>query len=162
GTLRADSTLVAKLGLRTVGQVRGGDPSGRNARMMDLVEVGNLQIGGARFEGLTAAVRDYNERRMGDPVDGILGFALFADCLLTLDYPGNRVKIERGALPAANGRDVLALDVSRGIPSVKLQVDSLSMDADVDAGSMGGFSLPASYAARLPLAGPPRVVGRAR
>jgi hypothetical protein len=162
GVLRADSTLVARLGLRKVGEVRGGDPSGRNTRTMDVVEVQSLEIGGARFEGLTAAVRDYNERRMGDPVDGILGFALFSDCLLTLDYPGNRVKLERGALPAANGRDVLAFDMGRGIPSVKLQVDSLWVDADVDAGSMGGFSLPASYAARLPLAEPPRVVGRAR
>jgi CubicO group peptidase (beta-lactamase class C family) len=162
GTLRADSALVAKLGLPVVGQVRGGDPSGKNSLMMDLVEVQSLEIGGARFEGLTAAVRNYNERRMGDPVDGILGFALFSDCLLTLDYPGNRVKLERGSLPAANGRDVLAFDMGRGIPSVKLQVDSLWVDADVDAGSMGGFSLPASYAARLPLAEPPRVVGRAR
>lgn len=162
GALRADSTLVAKLGLRKVGEVRGGDPSGKNTRTMDVVEVQSLEVGGARFEGLTAAVRDYNERRMGDPVDGILGFALFSDCLLTLDYPGNRVKIGRGALPAANGRDVLAFDMARGIPSVKLQVDSVWVDADVDAGSMGGFSLPASYVARLPLAGPPRVVGRAR
>ena len=162
GSLRLDSTLVARLGLEKVGEVRGGDPSGRNSRVMDLVEVQSLEIGGARFEGMTAAVRDYNERRMGDPVDGILGFGLFADCLLTLDYPGNRVKIERGELPAANGRDVLAFGLERGVPSVRLQVDSLWVNADVDAGSMGGFSLPASFADRLPLASAPRVVGRAR
>src|SRR5580765_5451585 len=50
GSLRADSTLVAQLGLRKVGEVRGGDPSGRNTRTMDVVEVGSLEIGGARFE----------------------------------------------------------------------------------------------------------------
>jgi hypothetical protein len=36
------------------------------------------------------------------------------------------------------------------------------MDADVDAGAMGGFTLPASMAGKLPLASAPRVVGHAR
>ena len=162
GAARLDSSLVARLGLPVSGQVRGGDPSGRNSRVMDVVEVRSLEIGGARFEGMSAAVRNYNERHMGDPVDGILGFGLFSECLLTLDYPGNRVKIARGELPPADGRDVLAFEMSHGVPTVKLQVDSLTMDADVDAGSMGGFSLPASLAAKLPLVSEPRVVGHAR
>lgn len=162
GTLRIDSAGVAKLGLEKIGQVRGGDPSGRNSRLMDLVRVGSLEIGAARFEGLQAAVRDYNERRIGEPIDGILGFALFQECLLTLDYPGNRLRIERGELPPADGREVLAFTSPRGVPSVRIQVDSLALDADVDAGSPAGFSLPVALAAKLPLAAPPRTVGRAR
>jgi hypothetical protein len=162
GSARLDSALAARLGLETVGQVRSGDPSGRNTRMMNLVRLASVEIGGARFEGLNAAVRDYNEGRMGEPIDGILGFALFKECLFTLDYPGNRLKIERGALPPADGRQVIAFSADRGIPAIRLQVDSLWVNADVDAGSPGGFTLPASYSSRLPLAGAPRVVGRAR
>ncbi len=162
GSARIDSALAARLGLETVGQVRSGDPSGRNSRVQNLVRVGSLEIGGARFEGLSAAVRDGGERRIGEPVDGILGFGLFEACLLTLDYPGNRVRMENGELPPADGRDVIAFTTDHGIPTVRLQVDSLWVDADVDAGSPGGFTMPQSMAAKLPLSSAPRVVGHAR
>jgi hypothetical protein len=129
---------------------------------MNLVRVGSLEIGGARFEGIEAAVRDYNERRVGAPIDGILGFGLFQELLLTLDYPASKVRIERGALPPPDGGDVIPIRVDRGIPSIDLVVDSLHVDADVDAGSMGGFSLPDRLIERLPLDSTPRVVGHAR
>jgi hypothetical protein len=162
GSARLDSALVARLGLQRVGQVRSGDPSGRNARMTDLVQVRSLEIGGARFENLRAAVHDYHERRIGEPVDGVLGFGLFKECLLTLDYPASRVTIARGELPPADGREIIAFTAERGIPAIRLQVDSLWVDADVDAGAVGGFTLPARLASRLPLASAPRVVGKAR
>jgi CubicO group peptidase (beta-lactamase class C family) len=162
GAARIDSALAAQLGLEVIGQVRAGDPSGRNTRLMNLVRVGSLEIGGARFEGIEAAVRDYNERRVGAPIDGILGFGLFQELLLTLDYPAGKVRIERGALPPPDGGDVIPIRVDRGIPSIDLVVDSLHVDADVDAGSMGGFSLPDRLIERLPLDSAPRVVGHAR
>jgi D-alanyl-D-alanine carboxypeptidase len=163
GAARIDSALAARLGLRVVGQVRGGDPSGRGSRVMDVVHVDSIEIAGARFGGFDAAVRDYNERRMGrEAIDGVLGFAMFERCLLTLDYPAGRVRISRGELPPPNGADVLAFTSRRGIPSIELKVDSVTVEADLDAGSMGGFSLPLALAARLPLASPLRVVGRAR
>ena len=145
-----------------VGQVRGGDPSGHHTQLMNLVRVGSLEIGGARFEGLQAAVRGYNERRVGALIDGILGFGLFQELLLTLDYPGAKVRIERGALPPVDGAEVIPIRIDRGIPSIDLVVDSLRVEADVDAGSMGGFSLPERLIERLPLASTPQVVGHAR
>jgi CubicO group peptidase (beta-lactamase class C family) len=162
GAARVDSALAARLGLEVVGQVHGGDPSGRNTLVMNLVRVPSLEIGGARFEGLQAAVRGYNERRMGTPIDGILGFGLFQELLLTLDYPGSKVRIERGSLPPVDGAEVIPIRVDRGIPSIDLVVDSLQVNADVDAGSMGGFSLPERLIGQLPLAGAPQVVGHAR
>jgi CubicO group peptidase (beta-lactamase class C family) len=162
GSARIDSTLAARLGLERVGQARSGDPSGRNARTVDLVSIGTLEIGGARFSGLVAAVRNDALRRGDELIDGILGFGLFKDCLLTLDYPGNQLGLEHGALPPANGADVIDFTARRGVPSVRLQVGTLWVDADVDAGAPGGFSLPASYADRLPLASKPQVIGRAR
>jgi len=130
--------------------------------LMDLVHVESIEIGGARFVNLTAAVHGQNQRVAREPIDGVLGFGLFKACLFTLDYPANRIRIERGELPPANGRDVIPFTSQRGIPAIRLQVDSLWVDADVDAGAMGGFTLPASLASRLPLASAPRVVGRAR
>ena len=160
GTARVDTALAERLGLEKVGEAMGGDPSGRNARTMALVAIDSLQIGGARFEGLQAAVREMREVPLGEKVDGILGFGLFAGCLLTLDYPGNIVRMARGELPPANGRDVLAFTRERGIPTARITVAGREMDAHVDAGFMGGISLPEAEAGRLPLSAPPKVVGR--
>jgi hypothetical protein len=162
GAASVDSAVAAALGLKVVGQARSGDPSGRNAVTVDLVRLESLSIGGARFEGIEAAVRAGRLRRMGKPVDGILGFRLFENCLLTLDYPANRLRIDRGELPPPNGKDVLAFTRRHGIPAVQLQVDSLWLDADVDAGSPGGFTLPASLEAKLAFASAPKVIGHGR
>jgi CubicO group peptidase (beta-lactamase class C family) len=162
GSARIDSAVAAKLGLEKIGQARSGDPSGLNMHVMDLVRIGTLEIGGARFEGMSAAVHSSNERRLAEEADGILGFALFKNCLLTLDYPANRLRVDRGELPAPNGGDVIAFTSEQGIPLVRLRVDSLTVDAHVDAGSMGGLSLPIALAEKLPLASPLRTVGRGR
>jgi D-alanyl-D-alanine carboxypeptidase len=162
GGARVDQALAERLGLAKVGEVLGGDPSGRNARTMALVEIDSLQVGAARFEGLRAAMRDMREMPPGEKVDGILGFGLFAGCLLTLDYPASTVRMARGELPPANGRDVLAFTRERGVPTARITVAGREMDAHVDSGFMGGVSLPEAEAGRLPLSVPPKVVGRGR
>jgi CubicO group peptidase (beta-lactamase class C family) len=162
GLARIDSALAARLGLETVGEALGGDPSGKNPRRMRLVAVDSIEIGGATFAKLTAAVRDYNEMPREERVDGILGFGLFANCLLTLDYPADRVRLATGELPAANGADVLDYRNRRGIPSTTIRVAGREIEADVDAGSMGGIILPESEMASLPLASKPVVIGKAR
>ena len=162
GTARIDSSLAARLGLTTVGEVLAGDPSGKNPRRMRLVELDSIEIGGARFAKLTAAVRDYNEVRRDEPVDGILGFGLFTNCLFTLDYPAGRVRLGSGELPPANGADVLDYRDRHGIPATTIRVAGREMEAHVDAGSMGGIILPESEIASLPLASEPVVIGKAR
>ena len=160
GTARVDTALAERLGLAKIGEVMGGDPSGRHARSMDLVAIDSIQVGEARFEGLQAAVRDMRVLAQGRKADGILGFGLFAECLLTLDYPGSVVRMARGALPAAAG--VIPFTRERGIPVVRITVAGREMEADIDSGFMGGIALPEAEAARLPLASPPKVIGRAQ
>ena len=121
-----------------------------------------IDLGGARFTGLTGSVLPEDAVRLDEPVDGILGFGLFADCLFTLDYPASRVRLAKGELPPANGKETLSYRDPHGIPSITLRVGDLDVDADLDAGSMGGFSLPESLASKLKLASEPRVVGHAR
>jgi CubicO group peptidase (beta-lactamase class C family) len=162
GTARIDSSLAASLGLPVVGEVMSGDPSGRNGERRPVVAIDSITIGGARFAGLTAASRTNPAMMRGEHIDGILGFALFSDCLFTLDYPADRIRIAAGALPPADGAEVLDFTMEHGIPGVALRVAGLDLTAHVDAGSMGGFSLPESLAARLPLAAKPKVVAHAR
>jgi CubicO group peptidase (beta-lactamase class C family) len=163
GTARIDAALAEKLGLARVGEARGGDPSGRNAQVMPIVAIATIDVGGARFEGVHAAARDMKAMPPmpdGSVADGILGFGLFAECLLTLDYPGAAVRIARGEVAA--GPDALAFTLDRGVPTIPITVAGRAFEAYVDSGFRGGLSLPESESARLPLAGPLAVVGRAR
>ncbi|HSS19774.1 MAG TPA: retropepsin-like aspartic protease [Pyrinomonadaceae bacterium] len=157
-----DPSVAAQLKLPTNGKVRAGDPSGRNGHDYDTVLVESLSFGGAEFRGITAMVREQRMAPNTARIDGILGFALFADYLLTLDYPGKRVLVERGELPQTNGSDIMAFRVEQHIPVIDLLVGSLKLNAHIDSGNMmGGFALPESAIGKLKLASEPVTVGRA-
>jgi D-alanyl-D-alanine carboxypeptidase len=162
GAARIDSSVASALNLAVIGEARVGDPSGKNVKSAPIVRAESLEIGGVRFGDLTATVGATMSRVPGEKVDGIIGFALFADCLVTLDYPGKRMILASGELPAVNGADVIDFHSERGIPAITIRVADTEVEADVDAGSMGGITLPESFAAKLPLVAAPRVIGHAR
>jgi CubicO group peptidase (beta-lactamase class C family) len=162
GAARVSAALAARLGLSKVGEILSGDPSGRDPQTRALMAVDTIEIGGARFSVLHASVRGEGEPSRPETVDGILGFGFFAECLLTLDYPANRLRLSRGSLPPADGKQVLDYRDTRGIPAFTITVAGRELLADLDTGSMGGIVLPESEAATLPLDGPLAVVGRAR
>ncbi len=161
GTARVDTALAERLGLAKVGEAMGGDPSGRNARTMALVAIDSLQIGGARFEGLQAAVRDMREVPQGEKVDGVLGFGLFAGCLLTLDYPANVVRMARGELPPAEWPRRAGVHPRARRPD-GADHGGGTRDGRARGRRLHGRDLAAGGGGRtgLPLAAPPKVVGR--
>ena len=159
GGARIDKSLIEKLGIQIVGQARAGDTSGANRTTVDLVEIGKLAVGDAVFSGVRAAVGDYVE--LG--VTGILGIGLFSEHLLTLDYPHRRVRIERGELPPADGLKILGFDAPFGIPSVRLRLGGVEVEAQIDSGNTRNeIVVPASLTSRLKLAAEPVVIGKAR
>ena len=165
GQARVDSSLGQRLGLQPTGKVMAGDGSGMNAREVDLVKLDSISLGGTEFKNVEAPMRDYS--RMSQPnaphVDGILGFDLFKDYLLTLDYVGKRVRLARGELPKSDGAEILDFKSERGVPTVELQVGALKVPAHIDSGNMRSeVTIPAALIEKLSLAAPPRVVGRAR
>ncbi|HEX5708766.1 MAG TPA: aspartyl protease family protein [Pyrinomonadaceae bacterium] len=163
GEARVDSSLVERLKLRPAGQVQASDGSGRNTRSLDVFELDSVALGGVTFRAVRAPSRDYNTSPNLPNIDGILGFNLFADYLLTLDYPAKRVRLERGELPAADGARVLSFENPRGIPVVELGVGAHKIAAHIDSGnSIGGFVLPTALVEKLALASPPVTLGRAR
>ncbi len=91
--------LAETLGLAKSGEVEAGDPSGRAARKLPLVKVGRLSVAGVEFRDLTAAV--YLPSQAEGRCDGILGFVLFRDWLLTLDYRGSQLVLAPGRLTAS-------------------------------------------------------------
>lgn len=161
GRARADLLLVRRLKLPRVGSVTNDDLSGRTQSVPE-VRIDTLAIGKLRFRNVTANTRDYNTSGRQPRMDGILAFNLFSPYLLTLDYPNRRVRVARGALPAPDGKNVLAFESPDGTPLVRAAFGALAVEADVDSGDSGGISLPASLVSRLTPLSPPQIVGRGR
>lgn len=88
-----DTALAAQLKLQPNGKVRAGDPSGQNAREFDTVPIDSIAFGGVEFRNVTAIAREHRITPNYPKVDGILGFSLFADYLLTLDYPNKQLRL---------------------------------------------------------------------
>ncbi|HKR02379.1 MAG TPA: aspartyl protease family protein [Pyrinomonadaceae bacterium] len=163
GSARVDSSLVEKLKLPVVGQVQAGDGSGRNVRSMDVVMLDSIVLGGVEFKSVRAGTRNYNASPSLPRIDGILGFNLFSDYLLTLDFPAKRVRLERGELPKADGMEILSFENPQGVPVVELSVGSHKVRAHIDSGnSVGGFILPTALVEKLTFAAAPVKVATAR
>lgn len=151
--------LAEALSLPAAGTVEAGDPSGRNPRQLRQVKVATLSVAGIDFTGITAAV--YAPSQAEGPCDGILGFPLFRDRLLTIDYPGSRLLLGTGHLsPSADGTTV-PFRAPDGVPVVDLRVGAGTVPAVVDSRG-SGLALPASIAPRLKTSGEPVVIGRGR
>ena len=158
-----DPSVAARLGLQSSGRVINGDPSGENDREVATATITSIALGGAEFQNVTAVVRPQRITRDYPAVDGILGFALFSDYLLTLDYPKMQVRLTRGYLPPANATDTLNFELENRIPVIELGVGRIRLRAHVDSGNfVAGFILPEEIVEQLQLLTQPVVIGRAR
>jgi predicted aspartyl protease len=160
---RIDASLVEKLQLKSTGQVQATDPSRRNVQTSETYKLDSVVIGGLRLTDVTVASRNYQNSPRPLKVDGILGLNLFADYLVTLDFPAKKLRFDKGELPKADGLEVLDYKNEVGIAQVELSVGDKKIKAHLDTGNaIGAFVFPTIFAEKLTFAGEPRVVGRAR
>jgi len=162
GYLRVSPALAQTLGLQQVGEAMAGDPSGRNPIRIPIYQVASLAFGGLTFTGVsTTPLPELGPRAA--QVDGIIGIGFFEHLLLTIDYGRRRFSAGPGALPAANGRDVVDVTFDRSLISVPLRVGERLFQVHLDTGNTAQpLFLPADIVASLPTRGEARVVGRAR
>jgi hypothetical protein len=138
--------LAAQLALPSAGHITLNDPSGRGGRKVPLVAIDSMEVAGVAFTGIKAAV--HNLGHADGACDGLLGFALFRDYLLMLDYPGRRMTLASGNLTPDGERSVLPFHMPDGIPVVTLSIGAMRMDAQLDSGG-SGLSIPTEFASRL-------------
>lgn len=151
--------LAETLGLAKSGEVEAGDPSMRAARKLALVKVGRLSVAGVEFHDLTAAV--YQPSQAEGRCDGILGFILFRDWLLTLDYRGSQLVLAPGRLAASRDGTVVLFRAPNDVPVIDLIIGQQTVPAVVDSRG-SGLALPAAREGQLKVTGEPVVVGRGR
>jgi hypothetical protein len=148
--------LADRLGLPVVGQARITDPSGKGERRDQLVRIDSLDIAGVEFSPVIA-VRHSVTGQEGSCM-GLLGFPLFRDYLLTLDYPGAKMTLATGELQPDGGRSVLPFRMPDGVPIVPLHIGGQGIEAQIDSGGTG-LSLPEPMMSRIKLACQPTLFG---
>ena len=152
------SQQVAKdLALPVVGQAEGIG-LGPEKISLPLVKA-SLAHGTIQFDDVQAAVHDL-PGSSGAQVDGVLGFDLFKDYLLTIDYPDGTISVAPGRL-YSNERGALAMMTPFGIPQIGGTIDGASIIIDIDSGSSGGFGLMPDYESKLRFVSSPKPIGQA-
>jgi hypothetical protein len=122
--------------------VRVTSPDGK-AMLLPSVTMQTIALGDARFENVQALVYDCSElsAHLGIKIDGILGFPLFQETIVTLDYPQSRLVItptgEVSYLPGAT----IKFNNTRGIPLIPIRVGETNLVALLDSGSDASLQL---------------------
>lgn len=158
-----NADLAKELGLKKTGTTRIGDPSNPTAIEAEVFDVDRIEIGGCAFEGLQAVAWDRAALYKGkDAPRGVLGFPLFADCLIAIDTPGAKLTLSKGELePTAKG--VIEYRQSHGgIPEIDIDLAGTSVATHIDTGATSGLTVKSELAEELPLKDKPVVVARAR
>jgi hypothetical protein len=160
---RIDSSLVEKFNLKSTGQVQATDPSRRNFQTSQTYKLESLSVGNLRLTDVNVISREFKNSPRPLKVDGILGLNAFANYLVTLDFPGKKLRLEKGELPKSDGTEVLDYKNEAGIATIEIAVGDKKIKARLDTGNgIGAFVFPTAFAEKLTFAGEPRVVGRAR
>jgi len=123
---------------------------GANGREVELpaITLHRFRIGEAYFDDVPAVVYDFSEfsAHVGLKIDGIIGFPLFRDTLLTLDYPAGQLEIAPNPVVAPppvvppHG-SIIAFNREQATPLVPVQMDNESFFVLIDSGSDLGLSL---------------------
>ncbi|HTX75928.1 MAG TPA: retropepsin-like aspartic protease [Terracidiphilus sp.] len=145
--------LAEQLGFATVGHATLSDPSGQGGKRVPIVAIDTLELAGVSFENVRAVESGFFAE--SGTCQGLLGFTLFRDYLLTLDFPNRRVTLAKGALAPDGGKTVLPFRMPQGVPIASLKVDGLApVEAQLDSGG-GGLVLPEAIAVHLKYDVPP-------
>jgi predicted aspartyl protease len=138
--------LAHELGLPSAGEAVLSDPSRLGGARVPVVLLDSVELAGVEFRDVKA-IQHVVTGEAGT-CQGMLGFRLFRDYLLTLDFPGRRVMLREGALSPDGKKAVLPFRMPDGVPIATLHVDGRGVDAQLDSGG-GGLTLPESLAAHL-------------
>lgn len=165
GMTLLDQRLADRLHLETIGEARVGDATTGEPKTMKIVMIDRIDIGGAVLTGkIPCVVQDLSELFSGEPDRpmGILGFRLFENCLLTLDYPGNALVLEHGALPDPDGKSILPCKRDRGLPVIETQLGGIDTKLTIDTGAATNIVLEKSLKDKYHMKAPPVVTRTAR
>lgn len=116
---------------------------------LESVLLRKLTLGDVSFEFVSALVFDFTDLsdHLGLQIDGIIGFPVFRNTLLTMDYPGEQLLVAPypvGAAPspkASPRASTIAFNNEQSTPLIPIQMGNESFIVLIDSGSDGSLSL---------------------
>ncbi|WP_082132418.1 retropepsin-like aspartic protease [Luteimonas sp. FCS-9] len=145
GIARADTRLVRALDLPRNGVAANSD--GVHVAQADTTRLRTLALGELRHDDVDVLARDYNAQQSSDAAfDGILARGFFADGLLEIDYPKQRLRFRRDAGLSASQPDTLGYTRAFRIP---VHIGTVETQAQLDTGANVAFVLPAALYAQV-------------
>jgi hypothetical protein len=115
-----------------------------NRTLLPPVTLRRFFLGQARFERVPALVYDCRalSAHFGIKIDGVLGFPLFRDTLLTLDYPRSRVLlVPNSSPPPVLPGSTIQFDNASRTPLIPVTLGDETFIALIDSGSDGTLNL---------------------
>lgn len=101
-----------------------------------------MQIGKAEFHHVPVFVYDLQKIRGHFPrLEGVVGFSIFRDATLTLNYPDKSLTITPGSTLRSRDPACIPMHSLTGVPRVPLRGGSKTVQLDVDSGSTGGIEV---------------------
>lgn len=102
-----------------------------------------IELGGAKFEDVPVLVYDCAQlsAHLGVRIDGVLGFPLFRQTRLTLDYPHDRVLLQPPNTTALTPGTPVAFEDRNKTPVIHVQIGDRTFLVLIDSGSDATFSL---------------------
>ncbi len=152
--------LAARLQLptrRVSGSLTGAN--GETRAFDHVAEIASLELGdavallGARAVVLPAEELDVHDVRQ--PVEGILGYALFADATLTIDHPERTMSLSRTPLPPVDDIEVLPMKIVSKTPRVVGLVCGRPFEVLIDTGNDQSLIFADEDTTRLAFVAPP-------
>jgi predicted aspartyl protease len=132
GGIHLSADAAARLALEPIGEGMAMDPSSRNPQPIKVYKLDALQIGSVTVHGMPASASPTQQTRR-EGLDGIIGLGAFDGYLVTVDYVHHHFRLDRGALPAADGASIFGYDAF--IPEVPLTVEGRPVTAHLDTGN---------------------------
>jgi clan AA aspartic protease (TIGR02281 family) len=102
----------------------------------------SLRIGKAEFNNVPAFVYDFGKIRGNiTEMEGVVGFSIFRDATLTMDYPRGEMKISPGPTLDRGDPACIPMQSHTGVPRIPVHGGPRTVFVDVDSGSTGGLEI---------------------
>lgn len=101
------------------------------------INVTNATMGALAINRLPANVTDLDHLTvgLGREIDGILGYTVFRDFLMTLDYEAGAIRLTRGELPRPDNETVFNANGPDVRPWIRLDIDGRNRRILIDSGA---------------------------
>jgi hypothetical protein len=111
--------------------------------LLDSATLTKIQLGKARFEYVPALVFDCSElsAQFGVQIDGVLGFPLFRNAVLTLDYPHQQIVLRSDIPEEGLQGETILFDNPDKIPLISIRLGDQEFEALIDSGSTAAIDI---------------------